>query len=212
MKVRTFLAVTFGFSLVLPIVAGVDEGIQAMQRVDYAAAYEEFLPLAEAGDTQAMITIALWYHQGTGFAQDYGKAMDWYLKAFKTGNGDAYNNIGVMYRDGLGVEADRSISYALFLLTHLRSLGSEATQYRANGNLRREIESTSDDERALGLCITERYLEAFVEARGMLEQPHKQHLPSRRNPRIRDNKQLWLASELERMDFECPAPWDGKRH
>src|SRR5262245_35515722 len=34
-----------------------------------------------------------------------GKAMDWYLKAYEIGDGDALNNIGVMYRDGLGVAA-----------------------------------------------------------------------------------------------------------
>ncbi len=193
--------------LTMPGNAGVQEGLSAIDRGDYETAYREFNALAEAGDDIAMVTIGLWFHEGTGFEQDYVKAMDWYLKAFKRGNGDAYNNIGVLYRDGLAVKANLPIAYVLFLLTHLRGLGSDATQIRANSNLRRIIEATSDSERTLGLCMTEEYVRAFVMSRGSLKAPKRKHLPSRRRPRIKDNKSLWLPSEARQMNFQCPKPW-----
>lgn len=206
---------TYSMSLVLmlvvavfPAFAGVQEGIDAMNRGDYEAAYTQFSALADEGDDEAMITIGLWYHEGTGFARDYSKAMDWYLRAYARDNGDAYNNIGVMFRDGLGVPVNRSVSYALFLLTHLRGLGSESTQYRANDNLRREIQATTDDERTLGLCMTEAYLHEFVKSRGALAFPAKKHLPSRKHPRIKDNVDLWLDSEKAQLQLECPPPWN----
>ena len=192
----------------LPVLAGVQEGIDAMNSGDYEAAYREFSALAEEGDDIAMVTIGLWYHEGTGFPQDYSKALDWYLRAYARSNGDAYNNIGVMFRDGLGVPVNRSVSYALFLLTHLRGLGSESTQYRANSNLRREIEATTDEQRTLGLCMTEIFLYEFVKSRGTLKVPKKEHLPSRKYPRIKDHPDLWLDSEKAELQFECPPPWD----
>lgn len=191
-----------------PVLSGVQEGIDAMNIGDYKTAYHEFSALAEEGDGIAMVTIGMWYHQGTGFPQDYSKAMDWYLKAYARGNGDAYNNIGVMFRDGHGVPANRSVSYALFLLTHLRGLGSESTQYRANNNLRREIEATTDKQRTLGLCMTESFLYQFIKSRGTLKAPKQEHLPSQQYPRIKDNPDLWLDSEKAQLQFECPSPWD----
>jgi len=189
--------------------AGPQEGIAAMNRGDYETAYKEFSALAAEGDDRAMITIGLWYHQGEGFEQDYGKAFEWYLQAYELGNGDAYNNLGVMYRDGLGVPVNRSVSYALFLLTHLRSLGSESTQYRANGNLRREIQETTEEQRALAFCMTEAYLSDLVRSKGTLEAPSADQLPSETRPRIKDDTNLWLDSERKQLDeIQCPAPWD----
>lgn len=206
MSVATLLFVVLLNSY--PVFAGVQEGVAAMRSGDYETAYREFRALAEEGDDIAMVTIGLLYHEGTGFPQNYSKAMDWYLKAYVLGNGDAYNNIGVMYRDGLGVPVNRSVSYALFLLTHLRGLGSESTQYRANRNLRREIQETSEGQRTLGLCMTEKFLYDFINSRGSLKVPKKDQLPSRKNPRIKDNNSLWLNSEKDNLQFECPSPWD----
>lgn len=134
--------------------------------------------------------------------------MDWYIGAFSRGNGDAYNNIGVLYRDGLGVAQNRSISYALFLVTHLRGLGTQATQHRANRNLRREAAETTADQRVLAVCFTEPFLKAFVMSRGKLSGVPTQYLPTENQPRIRDNDLLWLHNEQQAMEFKCPPPWD----
>ena len=188
--------------------AGAVEGYAAVERGDYETAYKEFTELTLQGDTNAMIQIGLWYHQGKVLRRSYSRAMDWYIGAFSKGNGDAYNNIAVLYRDGLGVAQNRSISYALFLVTHLRGLGTQGTQHRANRNLRREAAETTTDQRVLAVCFTEPYLEAFVMSRGKLGGVPEQYLPTETQPRIRDNDLLWLQNEQQAMDFKCPPPWD----
>ncbi len=115
-----------------------------------------------------MIDLGLAYHTGDGVPQDYTKAMDWYLKAFIKGDGDAYNNIGVMYRDGLGCEVNKPIAYALFYITHMRGLGTEGTQYRAGHNLDKTAAMMEPDEVKNTIKMTERYVLTFVLKRGKL--------------------------------------------
>ncbi len=207
-KIKRLLVLALFLCLPAPLFAGEAEGRAAIERGDYKTAYEEYSKLAIAGDMDAVITIALWYHRGTVMPLNYKRAMDFYIGAFLRGHGDAYNNIGVMYRDGQGVAQNRSISYALFLLTHLRGLGTEGTQARANRNLRREVAETTMDERILAVCFTEAYLEKYITSRGRLSSVPDSTLPSTQQPRIRDNDSLWLASEQQTMDFECPPPWN----
>jgi TPR repeat protein len=116
-----------------------------------------------------MINLAVMYHTGQGVTQDYGKAMDWYLKAFAKQNGDAYSNIGVLYRDGLGVETNLPIAYALFYITHMRGLGTDSTQIRAGRNLDKTVALMKQDEINETLKITEKYVIRFVEKRGKLD-------------------------------------------
>lgn len=153
--------------------AGVKEALAAQERGDYETARKEFEALAEKGEDRAMIELGLMYHTGEGVKQDYGKAMDWYLKAFAKGNGDAYSNIGVMYRDGLGCETNRPIAYALFYITHMRGLGSEDTQYRAGHNLDKTAALMKPEEIENTLKMTEKYVLTFVQKRGKLDEKDK---------------------------------------
>ena len=179
--------------------AGVQEAMSALKRGDYESAYQEFDTLAEQGDTKAMVTIGMFFYKGEGFPQDYGKAMDWFLKAMALGNGDAYNNIGVMFRDGLGVATNRAIAYDLFLIVHMRGLGSQSTQHRANGNLRREAEELSDDQIRYALCLSEDQVLAFVKEQGATP-AHMIKTPEETVP-IKD-REWWLDGELPA--FDCP--------
>ena len=158
--------------------AGVTEALAAADRGDIQAAIAEFSTLAKAGDPEAMITIALYYHQGRGVPQDYGKAMDWYLQAFSLFDGDAYNNIGVMYRDGEGVVPNRKIAFDLFLITHMRGLGTETTQYRAGRNLDRERSEQSEAERPCGPLLHRRVRKGLcpVAREGLAARPGTQSL------------------------------------
>lgn len=176
--------------------AGSQEGIAALNRGDYEEAYRQFLPLAEAGDDKAMITIALLYHQGQGFKQDYNQAMDWYIKAFRKGNGDAYSNIGVMYRDGLGVAKNRKMAYCLFLITHVCGLGSESTQYRANSCLSRIITEMPHAEFVECFDYTVEYIEAYVLSKGTLKDIPDNCKPSKERLSLKD-KPWWLEGELD---------------
>jgi len=155
------------FSILLTVVSllcqtygGVKEALAAKERGDYETARKEFQALAEN-------------HTGEGVKRDYGKAMDWYLKAFAKGNGDAYSNIGVLYRDGLGFETNRPIAYALFYITHMRGLGSESTQYRAGHNLDKTAALMKPEEIEDTLKMTETYVLTFVQKRGKLDEKDK---------------------------------------
>ena len=50
-----------------------------------------------------MNNIGVKYEYGRGIPKNYEKAMNWYLKSAKKGNGLAMNNIGYFYQNGLGV-------------------------------------------------------------------------------------------------------------
>ncbi len=179
--------------------AGVPEAKSALKLGDYETAYQEFEALAEQGDSKAMVTIGMFFYKGERFPQDYTKAMDWFLRAMELGNGDAYNNIGVMYRDGLGVRTNRAIAYDLFLMVHMKSMGSQSTQYRANRNLRREVNELSEDQIRYALCLSEDQVIAFIKERGATP-AHIIKTPARHVP-IRD-REWWLDGEIP--DFDCP--------
>ncbi len=166
-----------------------------------------FVKQAGRGDTLAMISLGLAYHQGEGVPQDYAKAMDWYLKAYAKKDGDALNNIGVMYRDGLGVSKNEKVAYLLFLAVHMEGLGTEATQYRAGRNLSRLADSLPQESVFEALSYTWAYVDQIVRSRGQDLAIGPDVLPAKHRPRIRDNN-WWMETERKGMDFASPPPWD----
>ncbi len=78
---RIFAAVLL-LTLAVPAwVQDFDKGMQAYDRVDYAAALREWRPLAEKGDAVAQFFLGFMYHQGQGVKRDYAEAVKWYRKA-----------------------------------------------------------------------------------------------------------------------------------
>jgi hypothetical protein len=173
-SMRVLLAVTFILaSLTCRLCAGVEEALAAQDRGDHVTAGKEFQKLADKGDPRAMMELGLMHHTGENIKQDFGKALDWYLKAFEKDFGEAYNNIGVMYRDGLSVETNRPIAYALFYITHMRGLGTDATQIRAGRNLDKTTALMKPEEIRETLKMTEEYVITFVKKRGKLDENDK---------------------------------------
>ena len=87
-----------------PARGGFDEGLAAFYNFDYAAALDEWIPLAEAGDPRAQYQVALMYYRGEGLPQDYDKAALWYRRAAERGDVDAQLNLGLMHAQGLGAK------------------------------------------------------------------------------------------------------------
>ncbi len=81
-------------------------GYQSYLKGDYAAAYAEWLPLAELGDIEAQYNLGVLYDEGAGVAQDLARAAHWYHKAAEQGFVDAQTNLGIMYLHGQGVVRD----------------------------------------------------------------------------------------------------------
>ena len=86
--------------------AGLKDAQAAYKRQDYAAAFKEFTPLAQAGNATAQYRLGVMYAEGEGVAQDYQQAHSWFLKAAKQGHVEAQNSLGLMYMEGMGVPRD----------------------------------------------------------------------------------------------------------
>lgn len=82
--------------------------------------YAEALPLLESaagqGHAQSMFQLGLTYEQGLANGKpDALKAVAWYRKAADAGIGEAQNNLGRMYFQGIGVAKDLPLAETLFL-------------------------------------------------------------------------------------------------
>lgn len=103
-------------------------GYQSYLKGDYAAAFEEWLPLAELGDAEAQFNLGVMYDEGAGRPRDLAIAAQWYRMAAKQGFLDAQTNLGMMYYHGQGV--DRNLTEAARWFRMAAEQGdAEATRY-----------------------------------------------------------------------------------
>ena len=86
--------------------ADFEAGKQAFSKGDFAAALNEWKPLAEQGLPFAAYNVALLYAKGQGVKQDSAEAAKWYRVAAEKGIPEAQYNLGVLYSTGAGVPKD----------------------------------------------------------------------------------------------------------
>ncbi len=79
-------------------------GKQAYQRKDYDRALAILKPLAEAGDSQAQITLGFMYDHGQGVEKSPTESIKWYRMAAEQGVPFVQHDMGVKYFQGQGVE------------------------------------------------------------------------------------------------------------
>ena len=103
---RLALAVVFLSCLTAPARAGIDEGLAAYERGDYATALQEWAPLANQGDAEAQYFLGHMYAEGQGVPRQYGKAAVWFRQAAEQGNGHGQFALGYLYDKGIGVAQD----------------------------------------------------------------------------------------------------------
>ena len=75
------LCAGFTLGLTAPAWAGLDEGVAAYHRGDYATALREWRPLAKQGNAKAQYHLGVMYSKGEGVPQDNAKALQWWRKA-----------------------------------------------------------------------------------------------------------------------------------
>jgi len=75
-------------------------GQNAYEQRNFALAISHFWPLALMGDPTAQFHVARMYEKADGVPFDWGKALDWYLKAADNGHADARYYAGVIYLTG----------------------------------------------------------------------------------------------------------------
>jgi len=68
-------------------------------RGQLAKAHELLLGLSERGDAGAQLNLGYFYDVGLGVRKNATKALYWYGRAYRQGNGSAANNIGTVWRD-----------------------------------------------------------------------------------------------------------------
>ncbi len=91
--------------------AGVDDGVAAYDRGDYAAAFQVWRPLAEQGDVRAQYRLGRLYEAGDGVPQDDVEALRWFDAAGEQGDKAALVSIGIFHADGRGVPQDTFKAY-----------------------------------------------------------------------------------------------------
>lgn len=97
--------------------------------------------------------LGLKFASGTGVAQDYAQAADWYRKAAAQNHGLAHFNLGMMYANGQGVVRDEPQSVVCF--GRAANLGDAGGQY----NMGRSCQRASMD--GLSAAAPEARIEAY---------------------------------------------------
>jgi TPR repeat protein len=192
-------------SLSSHVLASKEDAKTALATGNYPKAMELLAPLADAGDARASVTIGDLYYEGKpGIAQNHDKAYAWYQKAFVQIDGEAWNNIGVMLRDGKGVTPNRKIAYLIFLVSHKESLGTLDTQAKASANLQREMAEQKKEDLQQALCYSFDYLMEYVRSKGAIQGTPDRFKPSPRNPRFVDAR-FWTRAERDSMKSICKS-------
>lgn len=128
-------------------IAGLDEGLAALSKRDYAAAAKELLPLAERGNAEAQYRIGRMYEYGAGFPADKAQAFGWYRKAADQGHASAQQELGAIYASGDGVAQDDAQAVAWFQKS--AALGNSAAQFNLGLMIAKGTGIRRDDAQAL---------------------------------------------------------------
>ncbi len=107
--------------------AGLDEGLAALARRDYAAAAKELVPLADKGNPEAQYRVGRMYEFGAGFPADKAAGIAWYRRAATQGHAAAQQELGAIYASGDGVARDDAQAVSWFQKSAAQ--GNAAAQY-----------------------------------------------------------------------------------
>jgi len=86
--------------------ADLASGQDAYTMEEYATAWQELLPLAEAGNTEAQILVGRMYNNGNGVTTDLAKGAAYYQRAATNGNARAQALLAFLFTAGRGVPKD----------------------------------------------------------------------------------------------------------
>lgn len=147
----------FPEKLTFRAIASLEAAHAARERGDGVAMRSIYANLAEHRDSTAAQSIGLSYLNGELSPKDNLLAYRWFSAAWGLGNFDGLNAMGVMLRDGMGVETNASIAYGSFLLA-AQGARSQSAQDMAKRNTESLQTKISTDEKKALACMT---LEAF---------------------------------------------------
>ncbi len=140
-----FLSALLSVLLIGTASADFDAGLAAYENGDYAAALDEWRPLADEGDLDARFYLGEMHLQGKGVTRDFKKAADWLGKAAKAGHPRAQGLLGGLYAVGLGVPQDFGMAYFWMIVAAVWSQAEIRQQ--AMDSLGEVAEQLSDEEK-----------------------------------------------------------------
>jgi uncharacterized protein len=96
MKMVSAILVALAAGMASPAVADLQSGVAKYQAGDYKGALDEWKPLAEQNDANALFNIGQSYRLGRGVAADAKTALDYYVRAANLGHVAAQGNAGTL--------------------------------------------------------------------------------------------------------------------
>jgi TPR repeat protein len=125
------------------------DGIEGVEPNQFRA-HELMLDAAIGEIPQAMFEVALMLELGLGCVQNYSEAAFWYEEAAKRAHVEAFNNLGVLYKDALGVE--QSFQKALICFQRASDASLPEAQYNLGLMYDQGLGVEVDNDKALELC------------------------------------------------------------
>lgn len=104
-----------------------ERGLNAYQAGDFKAAYNETIPLALQGNTDAENLLGMMYELGKGVPKNLSKSVAYYRKAAEQGNRYAQYNLAVSFDSGTGVP--QNYREAIRWFRHAADQGVSSAQY-----------------------------------------------------------------------------------
>ncbi len=122
------LGALIAVGLTIPAFAGLDDGLAAYDRGDFATAYRELAAAAAGGAPAAQYALARMYLSGEGVSRDSAEGLKWLRKAALAGVGRAQYQLGACLEWGIAVTQDYGEAARWYRMAADR--GVAAAQYR----------------------------------------------------------------------------------
>lgn len=175
-----------------PVAEHLTQAVAAIEKGNGQSAVSGLQSMTEAGDAEAGYLLGSIWHKGLGVRRDFAKARDAYAASAFLGNPKAMNELGLLYRDGLGVVADPIEAVAWFRVASEYNLAAAMTNRDA---LEAELK---DRDRAAGRALAlRRELEIDLVSRDKLGEPPKVPVRVARNAGTRDIALAMLRQETD---------------
>jgi len=105
-KQLRLLPLIFAIAVQTCAYASYDSGLSAYRAGNYAIAYKDLSEAARSGNADAQQLLGHMYYMGTGVAQDFAQALEWYKKSAIQGQTESQYVLGTMYYSGKGISQD----------------------------------------------------------------------------------------------------------
>jgi TPR repeat protein len=118
--IAAMLVLVLGVATASPL----EDALAAFGRKDYAAALEDFRPLAAQGDADAQFFLGLIYFEGLGVAQQHKEAFKWFHLAADQGGAEAQWYVGIMHANARSVEKNETEAVKWYRLAAAQGFGN----------------------------------------------------------------------------------------